>query len=286
MIAGDQSTQQAPRTCTPTRPASRRPRGRLPARRPDRVVQRQPDHRLGPAAAADPGQRRRPGDDRRRARRRSCTRCDQHDGLAASPTRPTRDQIVQVGFLGVVARRTVRERQGPGYVVTTMATAPGRPCKAHRHTAAEALPRRPGGARPRGARPERPDERRRRQPGRRRGRLAHDRSPSATGSSPAAAARRAQPVPRAVQPRAAAAARRRPHRRRALRGGPPRDRPAAAAARPRVRRHRQAAAGRLRDGGCHPGGERAARSTPTSSIRSRSADRAEHPRRPRSEGHR
>ena len=140
------------------------------------------------------------------------------------------ERVVKVGFLGVVPDQ-VLVKQGPVYVVTTMGDYTWETVKAHRLDAGQALLRRPGGARPGGARRRLPDERRRGQPRRGGGGLQRHHPRVRPVLRAARPARRAQPVPRHVQLRAAAPARRRPHRRRPLRGGPPRPRPAASAAR-------------------------------------------------------
>ena len=73
---------QPPRTAAPAPPRTRSPRPRTPASSTGDtilVVQRHRGDRLEPAPETDPRERRRPGGDRRRARRREGHRHDQHD---------------------------------------------------------------------------------------------------------------------------------------------------------------------------------------------------------------
>ncbi len=60
------------------------------------------------------------------------------------------ERITKVGFLGV-APTTERERQGPGFVVTTMADGTWQTLQDDRLDAGEGLPRGPGRPRARGA---------------------------------------------------------------------------------------------------------------------------------------
>ena len=109
------------------------------------------------------------GHDRRRCGTAGdVTAAHQHHRRRQASTPTTRERITKAGFLGV-SPTVVNERQGPGYVVTTMATGTwadrarrSAPCRVklyHVGRAALGLEKRDV---------ERPDERRRRRPGRRR----------------------------------------------------------------------------------------------------------------------
>ena len=118
------------------------------------------------------------------------------------PRRARRPQIQRPTGTGYVASHDGRLHQEDRRGARPHAAADGR--------------RGQGRLRAGGPRPERPDERRRRQPGRRRGRLRATRSDRRRPvRDPAHAARRRQPVRGALQLHPAAAARRRAHRRRA-----------------------------------------------------------------------
>ena len=94
--------------------------GRVPARRPDRLVQRHRDHHLAAGAEGDPGQRRRDGEVTVERNGKQVVLHPTTTVTTATVDPDNPEKITKVGFLGVVPT-TERERQGVGYVVSTMA---------------------------------------------------------------------------------------------------------------------------------------------------------------------
>ena len=121
-------------------------------------------HELGAGAARDPGQRRpRPPASWSSATAREVTlRPSTVVSPRLDPDNPER--ITKVGFLGVVPT-TERERQGLGFVVTTMADGTWETLQGDRRDAGEGLPRGAGGRRRSRSVTHRADERRRRRAG-------------------------------------------------------------------------------------------------------------------------
>ncbi len=156
--------------------------GRLRGRRPGHLLQRHPRDRAGRRCSARSGPtapRPPPWSSSATAARSPCS-----PSTVVSPRLDpdNPERITKVGFLGV-APTTERERQGPGFVVDHDGRRDLADPADDRLDAGEGLPRGPGRPRARGARPQRPDERRRRRAGGRRGGLPGQGRRTATGSS-------------------------------------------------------------------------------------------------------
>ena len=149
-------------------------RGRPPARRPDRLLQRHAGRRLGPAPAADPRQRRR----RRRRSWSSATASELH---ARPPTPPSHRGPLDDGR-DAARRRSASSACRPSRTATTggplyTLEPDGRHDRRRRSRRSATLPVKVYGVGQaivgaRGARPRQPGQHRRRRPVRRRGRVA------------------------------------------------------------------------------------------------------------------
>ena len=129
VIAVTPETLNQAAQCTPADPvAPAKPAGLQPG---DRILdlQRHRGDLVGPAVGPDPGQRRRPGGHRLRARRRAPERHDQHHRLAApGPTATTSRSSRSAS--SAVAPTMVLERQDAGFVVDHDGRpTPGRPSR-------------------------------------------------------------------------------------------------------------------------------------------------------------